>query len=99
MTSAMLQKSDSLFAGADFHEPARWRIHWKLTKHTKAAKADETVGVKPDEVISYRGNLLMYGGVSCIWESLIGNATTTTAQNLTYFNNANAAIGVGDSTT
>jgi hypothetical protein len=41
----------------------------------------------------------MYGGASCQWETLVGNGTATAGQNLTYFNNANAAIGVGDSTT
>lgn len=97
--NAMLEKSESLFAGADFHEPARWRIHWILKKFADAQTHEETIGKKPDEVISYRGNLLMYGGVSCLWESLIGNATTTSGQNLTYFNNSNAAIGVGDATT
>lgn len=56
-------------------------------------------GLKPYEVIEREGNLLMYGGVSCLWQTLIGNGTTTAGQALTYFNNAQAAIGVGDSTT
>jgi hypothetical protein len=99
MISSTLEKSDSLFAGADFHDPACWRIQWKLKKFAEAQTHDETIGKEPDEIISYKGNLLMYGGVSCIWESLIGNATTTTGQNLTFFNNSNAAVGVGDSTT
>jgi hypothetical protein len=55
-------------------------------------------GAKPYEVIEAR-NLLMNGGVSCLWEALLGNGTTTAGQALTYFNNANAAIGVGDSST
>lgn len=41
-------------------------------------------------------NLLMAGGVSALWECLVGNGGAGT---LAYFNNANAAIGVGDSTT
>jgi hypothetical protein len=41
-------------------------------------------------------NLLMAGGVSNLWECLIGNGG---AGALAYFSNANAAIGVGDSTT
>src|SRR5438132_13666777 len=52
-----------------------------------------------DELVIVDGNLFMYGGVSCLWETLIGNGTTTAGQNLTYFNNAQAAIGVGDSNT
>jgi hypothetical protein len=53
----------------------------------------------PDEVLHHIGNLLMYGGVSCIWEALKGNGTATAGQALTYFSNAQAAIGVGDSST
>jgi hypothetical protein len=44
-------------------------------------------------------NLLMYGGASCLWECLIGNGTATGSSTLTFFNNSNAYIGVGDSTT
>lgn len=44
-------------------------------------------------------NLLAYGGASNLWECLIGNGTGTAGQALTYFNNGNAAIGVGDSST
>ena len=53
----------------------------------------------PDEHEIIPGNLLVYGGASNLWECLIGNGTGTAAQTLTYFNNANAAIGVGDSST
>jgi hypothetical protein len=41
----------------------------------------------------------MYGGASVQWQTLLGNGTATAGQALTYFNNAQAAIGVGDSTT
>lgn len=44
-------------------------------------------------------NLLMYGGASCVAQCLIGNGTGTSAQTLTYFNNGNAYIGAGDSST
>lgn len=56
-------------------------------------------GLKPYDVIEREHNLLMYGGASNQWQTLIGNGTTTAGQTLTYFNNANAAIGVGDSST
>ncbi len=55
-------------------------------------------GVEP-ELVDIDGNLLVYGGASCQWQTLIGNGTTTAGQALTYFSNAQAAIGVGDSTT
>jgi hypothetical protein len=45
------------------------------------------------------GNLLVYAGAACQWQTLIGNGTATAGQALTYFNNAQSAIGVGDSTT
>lgn len=56
------------------------------------------LGVEP-EIVDIPGNLLMYGGASVQWQTLIGNGTTTAGQALTYFSNAQAAIGVGDSTT
>lgn len=54
---------------------------------------------KPKLVFEDEGNMLMYGGASAYWEMILGNGTTTAAQALTYFNNANAALGVGDSST
>lgn len=56
-------------------------------------------GLVPYEVIDREYNLLMYGGASTQWETLIGNGTATAGQALTYFSNAQAAIGVGDSST
>lgn len=52
-----------------------------------------------DEITTQEGNLLMYGGASCQWETLIGNGTNTGSGNLQYFNAANTYIGVGDSST
>lgn len=56
------------------------------------------LGVEPDDT-EISGNLLMYGGASAQWQTLIGNGTTTAGQALTYFNNTQAAVGVGDSST
>lgn len=79
-----------------------WRAHWKLEKYhtpdgTPPPEALERM--EPYEVIDVPGNALMYGGASVQWQTLIGNGVGTAGQALTYFNNANAAIGVGDSTT
>lgn len=49
------------------------------------------------EIVEGDGNLLMYGGASCFFQTLIGNGTGTSGQTLTYFNNGNAYLGVGDS--
>lgn len=81
-------------------EAFHWKIHWRVEKF-HGASLDEiaATGEKPYEVVEYDKNLAMYGGVSCIWETLIGNGTSTADQVLTYFSNARAAIGVGDSST
>lgn len=55
--------------------------------------------VVPYESLEIVGNILTIGGASVLWETLIGNGTTTAGQALTYFNNAQAAIGVGNSAT
>ncbi len=76
----------------------RWRAHYKLEKyHSDEDAADPDV--EAFETIEGDENLLMYGGASCIWETLIGNGTGTGGASLTYFNNGNAYLGVGDSTT
>ncbi len=71
---------------------AKWNAAWTLSKFFPGEK-------KPYETIEVLGNLIMYGGVSCLWQTLIGNGTATAGQALTYFDNTNAAIGVGDSNT
>jgi hypothetical protein len=96
---------------ADRHDRAQWRA--KVTREAYAADVDEyrrrygkAEGERrffaeniPTDVVEHEDNVLLYGGISCLWQCLIGNGTATAAQNLTYFNNANAYIGVGDSTT
>lgn len=75
-------------------ESARWRCSWKLEKFHDGDPIGE-----PYEVVEGQGNLLMYGGVSNLWQCLIGNGTGTGGATLTYFNNGNAHIGVGDGST
>jgi hypothetical protein len=77
------------------HDAVKWKANWKLEKFN----GDSTAPEDSYEVIEREGNLLMYGGASCLWQALIGNGTTTADQALTYFSNARAAIGVGDSNT
>lgn len=79
------------------HESAKWNCHITVAKFHGEWTPDAT----PYEVDEYEGNLLMHGGVSNIWRYLIGDdtATETADQTLTFFDEANAAIGVGDSTT
>lgn len=77
------------------HDAVRWRCHTLLRKF----RGDTTDLDALYEEVSIDGNLLMFGGASAQWQTLIGNGTTTAGQALTYFNNANAHIGVGDSST
>jgi hypothetical protein len=79
--------------GADYltHEPLQWKAKWKVEKY----HADDVSGV-PYEVVEKEGNLLMHGGASCLWQFMVGNGGTASGQTLTYFNNANAHIGVGN---
>lgn len=91
------QMSDGAVVGVgmDGHEPVRWRAQWKVEKrHGDWTGEQIAAGEAPEpyEVIEREGNLLTYGGASILWEALIGAAPT-------YFSNANAYIGVGDSTT
>jgi hypothetical protein len=92
------------------HDPIQWRVNFSCAKFDADIDAyREKYGKEegerrffaehaPVETVEGQDNLLMYGGASCLWEALIGNGTATAGQNLTFFNNANAAIGVGDST-
>lgn len=97
---ALMQELAQVMAEAERHEGMRWHVRWKVEKFDgdwKGRPSEEWP--EPAEVIEGEGNLLMYGGVSCLWQCLIGNGTGTAAQTLTYFNNGNAHIGVGDSNT
>lgn len=76
------------------HEPVQWHAHVRLEKYegpdADARAQDPDVG--PDDVVEKDGNLLVIGGASALWQRLIGTAITA-------FDNTNAYLGVGDSTT
>ena len=80
-------------------------ITWKCVTQVDRFEGDPTLEEResglavPYETEIVKGNLLVIGGASALWQMLIGNGTATAAQALTYFNNANAHIGVGASTT
>jgi hypothetical protein len=95
----------------EVHDRAQWRV--KITRESFAADVDEyrakfgkLEGERrfhsehaPTDRQDEEGNLLMYGGASILWESLIGNGTSSAAETLSYFSNSIAALGVGDSST
>ncbi|WP_298799979.1 hypothetical protein [Pseudonocardia sp. 73-21] len=76
----------------------RERGLWRCVFEVESFAGDVAPGDTPLDRCEFE-NLLMYGGMSCIFQSLIGNGSGAAGGALTYFNNANAAIGAGDSTT
>jgi hypothetical protein len=92
------------------HDPIQWRVktivthrHGDIDSYRFRFGREEGervfLGFPATIVGQSENNLLTLAGASCLWEALIGNGTATAAQALTYFNAANAALGVGDSTT
>lgn len=53
----------------------------------------------PDDRLTTICNILLLGGISLMYEAVIGNGTATASQTLTYLNTSNTWIGVGDSST
>ncbi len=67
-------------------EPIQWQVAWRIDKY----RADDRSA--PYAVVEGAGNLLVYGGASALWQRLIGTGVTA-------FDNGNAYLGVGDSST
>lgn len=78
------------------HDRAEWRVDWTVDKYTGAWTPAQIAAGDAESALYERlereGNLLLTGGASALWERLIGTAVTA-------FDNTNAFIGVGDSTT
>lgn len=89
------------------HEPIQWRAESKVEKFRLAGVlspdeerdllviprvSPDTLGLEPYDVVEEVGNLLVYGGASALWQRLIGTGVTA-------FDNSNAYLGVGDSST
>ncbi len=74
----------------------KWHCHTKVEKYEGDPTLHERESglVVPFDVDEREGNLLVIGGVSALWQFLIGNPAALTA-----FNNANAHLGVGNSST
>lgn len=90
--------------GAAFgqNEKGLWMPQWVVEKRKidwNQYRIDKALAIQPYESIRVEGNLLLFGGAATIWQQMIGAGTGTAGQNLTYFNNGNAALGVGDSST
>lgn len=76
-------------------EPVKWRCRFRVEKFAEDIGdrdlADFLAANSPYEVIDREGNLLMTAGANALWTALSAGFTPL-------FSNANAAIGVGDST-
>ncbi len=91
------------------HDTQYWRCHTRVDRYLGDIEWVDENGIMvpkqggdviaPYSVQEESGNVLTIGGASIQWQTLIGNGTTTADQELTYFSNARAALGVGDSTT
>jgi len=89
-------------AGFGQVEKGIWMPQWIVEKRRGDwtwDKINKCIAPDPYESLRVEGNLLLFGGASTLWEFAAGNGTATAGQNLTYLNNAQAALGVGDSTT
>lgn len=80
-------------------EAPKWRVNFKVEKYDEDIAPFEAEGreaefhalFQPHEVIEREGNLLLNEGIDLIWDLVTGAGGTA-------YNNANARIGVGDST-
>ena len=87
----------------DRHEAIEWRVHTTIAKYDGDYTAEQIDAGEADdahlETVEADGNLLLIGGVSALFQCLIGNGTGTGGNALTYFNNGNARICVGTAST
>lgn len=100
----LLMMASTWAALAAQREPAKWHCRTTVSQYRHdinayRAKYGKTAGearffaeCKPVRTVKRDGNLLLQEGVTSIWSLLIGGTETA-------FDNANARIGVGDSTT
>jgi hypothetical protein len=94
------RNSDIQQGGHEMTSPRVEGVKWKTETVLEKYESEEDFKAgRCAEVIKDKDNLAVQGGWSNLWQCLIGNGTGTGGQNLTFFNNANAHIGVGDSST
>lgn len=86
---------------------AGWAAMWKIEKYRGVLEEwpldcpdlANLFAPAPYATLTIPGNLLTYGGASCLWQYALGNGTSTAAQTLTFLSNARACLGTGDSST
>lgn len=77
------------------HEHTQLRTHITVEKYHEDLTPEQIASgeYQPYEVVERDDNALLIGGASALWQQLIGSGA------ITAFSNANARLGVGDSTT
>lgn len=81
--------------GATAEDRGRWKCIWRVDKRLgdwTGEQIDAGVAPEPYESIEIEGNILVTAGITLMLNLLIGAGGTV-------FSNANANLGVGDSTT
>jgi len=82
------------------NESIKWEVDWRVYKYKENSVEIVRQGlIEPYEIIEEKGNVLLNGGASSIWECMLGNGISSSGSALTYFNNENARLGVGTSST
>ncbi|MEM2107834.1 MAG: hypothetical protein QXL10_00920 [Candidatus Bathyarchaeia archaeon] len=80
--------------GLGVKEEARHMVEWRVEKYiAKDGREIAEKGLKPYEVVTLRHNCLLHEGISTLLGLLCGIGSETP------YSNANARIGVGDSST
>jgi hypothetical protein len=79
-------------------DSARWQCRFKVSKYRediipyRSREGEFYRLYQPYEVIDGEGNLLLNSGIDEMWDLIVGDSAN-------HFDNTNAQIGVGDSTT
>jgi hypothetical protein len=81
--------------GAALGDKGNWKVHWRAAYYQgdwTAEEIDAGLAGGPSDVREQDGNILVTVGITALLNLLIGAGGTA-------FNNANAYLGIGDSTT
>lgn len=75
-----------------------WGVRGRVEKYWAGIDEVYSGNVEPYEVVETTGNLLLCGGGDVMWLGLTGGISASSGLQNTKFDNGNASIGVGNST-
>lgn len=96
---ARMGEQQRLGAAVGSQDGFRWRCDSRVEKYHGGIADVQAGKIEPYDVLDIPGNLLLIGGADVIWLGMKALLTATTGQKNTYFNNANAALLIGNSVT